>query len=161
MAREESNVWLLFEWNSADSLARLLPSQPIEIQTVIKSLIGRLIPYCTDAVLSDRLRGSILMTGDDLSFVLHTLVPSCEMVDGSNIKARRLLSMIRDLAVNPGNKQSLVDNGAQEVFLELVEGDGRLKEEVISSLSSDGLAAVPVNSDSFSDPLHGEISSCS
>ena len=134
-ARESSICRQLVELECPFSLAQMLSDQPIEVRVLSKSLIARLIPYCDSQ--TDYLLESILLEEDEVSFVLHTLVKSCELMDpcAKSIKVLRLVDMIRDLVAAPANLKSLLDNGAQEILLELAQHDSHLKEAVISSFS--------------------------
>lgn len=87
----------------------------------------------------------VILEEDELQFILHTLVASCEIADPTtkNVKISRLLELFRDLTTCPTNRKAFLDGGAENILLGLVHSDSVLTQQVVSCLSA--------NSNSSSD----------
>jgi hypothetical protein len=107
----------------------------------MKALLARWIPYLHD---THHLMQKVLLMADELEFVLHVLVTSCESADPDvrRVKIPRFLELLKDLATCPTNQKAFLD--ARSTLLGLTHGDHDvITQEVLSPIASTSSSSIP------------------
>ena len=156
-SRERAVCLFCVKQNCPAFLVQLVDIEQVEIRVLVKALLAHLIPYHHDLHEKHRLLEKVPLMEDELQFVLHILVASCESADAAtkSVKITRFLELLKGLATCPTNRKAFLD--AQNTLLGLAHGDDILTQGVISlSSNTDVVAASSTSSPPEADLVASE-----